>query len=94
MSLEPEQAGRISDRLAELYAKPFGGKPEGRYRISSKLMRQLAGRRRLYEDDIRDIGRTLLERGFVLVDMDAYFVVLSTATFTNYRRANEQSIDE
>jgi hypothetical protein len=81
-----------ADRLAELYARPFGGKPTGRYRISTSLLRQLAGRRRLYEDDIRDLARAMLERGYVLIDMDSFFVVISANTFTNYRRANEDSI--
>jgi len=82
----------VADRLAELYGRPFGGKPGGRYRIAAKLVRQLAGRRRLYEDDVRVLTRALLERGFVLIDMEGYFVIMSTATFTNYRRANEDGV--
>ena len=85
-------AGPVANRLAELYGRAFGGKPNGRYRIAAKLVRTLAGRRRLYEDDVRALTRALLERGFVLIDMESYFVVMSTSTFTNYRRANEDSI--
>lgn len=79
----------IARKLAALYDQPFGGKAKGRYRVPMKLIRQLAGRRRLYEDDIRNIARALLEQGYVLVDMDGFFVVLSANTFVNYRRANE-----
>lgn len=82
----------VADRLATLYGQSFGGKPTGRYRIASKLVRTLASRRRLYEDDVRLLARALLERGFVLVDMDTYFVVLSASTFNNYRRANDECI--
>ena len=82
----------LAERLCELYNQPFGGKPSGRFRISAKLVRQLMGRRRLYEDDIRNLSREMMERGFVLINMDSYFVVLSVNTFTNYRRANEDSI--
>jgi hypothetical protein len=82
----------VADRLAELYAQPFGGKKTGRYRIAAKLVRELAGRRRLYEDDVRDLAREMLERGFVLIDMETFFVVVSANTFVNYRRANEDSI--
>ncbi|MDJ0895173.1 MAG: hypothetical protein QNJ92_08540 [Alphaproteobacteria bacterium] len=81
-----------ADRLAELYGRSFGGKPKGRYRISAKLVRELAGRRRLYEDDVRVLTRAMLERGYVLIDMDSFFVVVGANTFTNYRRANEDSI--
>lgn len=82
----------VADRLAELYARPFGGKKTGRYRIAAKLARELASRRRLYEDDVKELTREMLERGFVLVDMETFFVVLSANTFVNYRRANEDSI--
>lgn len=81
-----------ADRLAELCNRPFGGKLKGRYRIASKLVRNLAGRRRLYEDDIRDLTRAMLERGYVLIDMDSFFVVMSANTFLNYRRANETCV--
>lgn len=78
-----------ADRLAEFYSRPFGGKGKGRFRIAAKLVRQLTGRRRLYEDDVKDLSRALVERGFVLLDMDGYFVIMSANTFVNYRRANE-----
>ena len=79
----------IADRLAALYAERFGGKQGGRYRISTKVVREAAQLRRLYEDDVRVLGRALYERGFVLIDMDSFFVVMSANSFVNYRRANE-----
>lgn len=80
---------KISDRLTDLYSKQFGGKPNGRFRIASKLLCKLAGRRRLYEDDVRRLTRAMLEEGYVLIDMDGFFVVMSANGFVNYRRANE-----
>ena len=82
----------MADRLAELYSLSFGGKPKGRYRIAMKLVRQLAGRRRLYEGDVRALSRAMLERGYVLIDMDSFLVVTSANAFINYRRANEGCI--
>lgn len=35
----------------------------------------------------------MYENGFVPVDMDTFSVVLSTKTFTNYRRANAEVIE-
>ncbi|TQV83969.1 hypothetical protein FKG95_04085 [Denitrobaculum tricleocarpae] len=78
-----------ADRLAMLYSESFGGKAKGRYRIPTKLVRQLAGRRRLYEDDIRTLTREMFERGYVLIDMESFFVVMGANSFVNYRRANE-----
>ncbi|WP_417670800.1 hypothetical protein [Roseibium sp.] len=86
---------RTVDKLVSLYDQPFGGtgKKSGRYRIPAKLVRQIAGRRRLYEEDVRDLTRALLERGYVLIDMDSFFVVTSANTFVNYRRANEECLE-
>jgi hypothetical protein len=79
----------VADRLGALYAKSFGGKSGGRFRISAKLVRQVLARRRLYESDITELTRAMFERGFVMIDMDGFFVVLSANAFVNYRRANE-----
>ncbi len=81
-----------ADRLAALYEKPFGGKPKGRYRVPEKIVRELMGRRRIYEDDVRALARAMIERGFVLIDMDSFFVVMSANAFVNYRRANEEAV--
>lgn len=86
-------ADAVAEKLARLYEQPFGGKASGRYRISLKLVREIADRRRLYEDDMRALARALFERGFVLVDMDSFIVVLSANTFVNYRRVNEEAVE-
>jgi len=78
--------------LAGLYAKNFGGKSAGRYRIAQKLVRDLLGRRRLYPEDVQALTRAMLEQGYVLIDMDGFFVVMSTNSFVNYRRANADCI--
>ncbi|KUO58460.1 MAG: hypothetical protein APF80_01515 [Alphaproteobacteria bacterium BRH_c36] len=93
MGMDEYTIGVVADRLAALYNGPFGGKDNGRYRIAAKLVRALAGRRRLYEDDVRDLSRAMIERGFVLIDMDSFFVVMSANTFVNYRRANEECLE-
>lgn len=77
-------------RLTALYAKKFGGKETGRYRIPSKIVRDMAGRRRLYAEDVQTLTRAMLEEGYVLIDMDSFFVVLSANAFVNYRRANAE----
>ncbi len=93
MIIDSEQASSLADRLAKLYDISFGGKTSGRYRIAAKILRKAAGRRRLYEDDIRLLQRAVFDRGFVLIDMEAYFVVLNTSSFVNTRRANEDCFD-
>lgn len=79
-----------ADQLARLYSQAFGGKPNGRYRLAAKLLRNLLQRRRIYADDVEALSRALFERGYVLIDMDSFYVVMSANSFVNYRRANEE----
>lgn len=81
-----------SRRLADLYDRKFGGKEGGRYRIAAKLLRDMAGRRRLYEGDVRALTRALFEHGYILIDMDTFYVVMNANSFVNYRRANEDCV--
>ena len=82
----------IAERLVALYEHPFGGKQRGRYRVSMKLMRWLFGQRRVWPEQIKALQRALYERGYVLIDLEAYFVIVSQNTFTNYRRVNDATI--
>ncbi len=84
----------VADRLALLYSESFGGKASGRYRISAKLVRGAMNRRRLYEADIQALTRAMVERGYVLIDMDSFFVVMSANSFVNYRRANDHCFED
>ena len=86
-------AGRIADLLAALEATAFGGKPSGRFRISRKFLRQFAGRRRLKPDMVEAIADEMFERGYVLVDMESYFVILPQRYFSSYRRVTAAAVD-
>ncbi len=78
--------------LAKLYDRPFGGKPRGRFRIAVKHLRHLTKCRRLFEDDVLFLTRELLDRGYILIDMESFFVMMSANSFVNYRRANEECL--
>lgn len=93
MTLDPQTVEDAVARLCRLYDEPFGGKQSGRYRMPARLLRSLTGRRRLYEDDLRQLARALFERGYVLIDMENYLVITSSNTFANYRRANDDCLD-
>ncbi|MCZ4280620.1 hypothetical protein O4H49_07510 [Kiloniella laminariae] len=93
MEMDTHSFTAVADRLAALYTQSFGGKASGRYRIAVKLVRKLAKRRRLYEVDILALTRAMIERGYILIDMDNFFVVMNANTFVNYRRVNEDSLE-
>jgi hypothetical protein len=82
----------VRTRLVALYEHPFAGKPRGRYRISMKLMRQLMGVRRVWPEQIEELRRSLYEMGYLLIDLETYFIVVSQQTFASYRRVNESVI--
>jgi hypothetical protein len=85
-------ANPIAGALVRLYEESFGGKERGRYRISTKFLRQITGRKRLYAEEMDAIGRALFERDLVLIDLERFVVVLSQKTFDSYRRVNEAAI--
>ena len=79
----------VAERLAALYDEAFAGKPRGRYRISSKHLKALTGRRRVPPRTVRAIAEELYELGFVLIDLETFFVVLAQRTFASYRRVSD-----
>ncbi|MEM5583226.1 hypothetical protein WNZ15_12245 [Roseibium sp. AS2] len=83
---------RTANALVELYGMEFGGKPSGRYRIPVKVLRDMLKRRRLYADDIAGLTRALFEQGYVLIDMEGFFVVMSANAFVNYRRVGKEAL--
>ncbi|MDJ0949381.1 MAG: hypothetical protein QNJ94_10705 [Alphaproteobacteria bacterium] len=83
---------KVAERLVELYEEGFGGKERGRYRISMKHMRALTGRRRVTGEVVQKIGEELFELGFVLIDLETFFVVLAQRTFRSYRRVSDASL--
>ena len=78
-----------ASRLAEMYSESFGGKPSGRYRFPHKFLCELLARRRLYPEDIQALSRALVEEGYILIDMQSFYVVMSLNSFTNYRRVGK-----
>lgn len=87
------QHDETAERLQQLYAESFGGKASGRYRIPEKLLKDMMGRKRLYPEDRIALTRALFERGFVLIDMDSFFVVMSANSFVNYRRVGKEALE-
>lgn len=83
----------MAERLVALYEQPFGSKRRGRYRISMKLVRSLIGRRRIWPEQIEALRRELYELGYLLLDLETYFVVVSQQTFVSYRRVNEAGLN-
>ena len=89
--LSPNEIAKL---LAKLYSQSFGGKQTGKYRISRKYLRQLAGRRRLTPEFFDDVSDELFERGLVIADLETFFVVLDQRLFNSYRRVTSAAISK
>jgi len=82
----------VAEQLAGLYQEKFGGKERGRYRFSMKQMRALANRKRVPGEFIARVGEELFELGYVLIDLESFFVVLAQGTFRSYRRVSDRCL--
>ena len=85
-------ARRVAAQLASLYERGFAGKERGRYRISMKHLRVLTNRRRVPPEELRRIAEELFELGYVLIDMETFFVILAQRTFNSYRRVSDGAV--
>lgn len=83
----------VARKLAAFYNQPFGGKPTGRYRISPKNLRRLMQRRRISDKFVRQLSEEMFELGFIFVDLESYFAVISARSLNNYRRVSDSMID-
>jgi len=82
----------VAEALIQFYGIGFGGKRGGRYRVSRKYLRQITGRRRLGDDYLREVAEELFQRGFVLIDLETYFAILSQDLFNSYRSVSNRVV--
>ncbi len=85
---------QVAERLAGFFDRKFGGKDRGRFRISMKHMKILTQRKRIPAEIIRKIGEELFELGFVLIDLETFFVILPQRSFRSYRRVSDSCVAE
>lgn len=89
-----QSAEAVAATLARLYDLEFGGKQNGRYRISRKFFHEIAGRRRVTDEFMRSVADELFEAGFVLIDLGTYVAVISQSLTNNYRHVTKHAVAE
>jgi hypothetical protein len=72
----------------------FGGASGGKFRISRKFLRELAGRRKLPDAYLAELAEEMFEAGFVFVDCESYSIVLSQKQFVSYRRVTAVAVSK
>jgi len=84
----------VAALLIRLFGERFGGVSTGRFRISRKYLRKLAGRRKLPDKYLRALADEVFEFGYVLVDCESYSIVLSQKQFSSYRRVTDAAANK
>ena len=79
--------------LAELHRASFGGEDGGAYRISRDDLKTITGRPVIHQTIIEDVADWLVERGLILIDRDAFFVVMRPAVLEGLREATGETLD-
>lgn len=90
---ERKSPDELAHVLVRLFAERFGGATAGKFRISRKFLRQLAGRRKLPDGYLAALCEHMFEAGFVFVDCESYCIVLSQKQFASYRRATAAAVN-
>lgn len=73
-------------RIIDIYNLAFGGKKHGRYKIAKDSLRTLTGNLRV-ENMVSDIDKILFEKGYLFIDIGAWFAILELRVLLNYRPA-------
>ncbi len=89
-----QSASAVATTLVGLYELEFGGKQNGRYRISRKFLHQVAGRKKISDGFLSDIAEEVYEAGFILVDLGAYVAVINQSLTRNYRHVTKNAVAE
>jgi hypothetical protein len=87
----PEDLARL---LVLLFGEGFGGASSGKFRVSRKFLRKLAGRRKLPDAYLAALAEEIFEAGFVFVDCESYAIVLSQKQFVSHRRVTSAAANK
>lgn len=77
---------RIARHLRAIYREEFGGKAEGRFRMSRTNFKEVCGRQHLNDSTVQAIADELLEHGYVLTNAYEFFLVQKLDALRAVRR--------
>lgn len=81
----------MSDELVRIYQSSFSGKEKGRFRIKRSLLRKLSQSLR-FERLLPELTNSLLDKGFLLIDLGDYFGLLELQVMQNWRIAPKKVV--
>ncbi len=89
-----QSACAVATALVWMYEMEFGGKQNGRFRISRKFFHEIAGRRKVSDAFVTDVAEEVFEAGFILIDLGTYVAVISQTLTKNYRHVTKNAVAE
>lgn len=94
----PRPINEVVNDLIDLYAERFGGKLQGRYKISKESLGRLAVRINIQIDGfIRPVQEQMLAQGYAFIPADAErngYVVIRNTVFENFREVPLRLINQ
>lgn len=76
---------KAASDLIVFYHSSFGGKIKGRYKIKREHLSSILKINFLKNYQIEELQYSLLDRGFIIINLDMVFIVMTVVTFNNYR---------
>ena len=83
---------KAASDLILFYHSSFGGKMKGRYKIKREHLSSILKNIFLKNNQIEELRYSLLDRGFILIDLDIEFIIMTVVTFNNYRSVPKKLI--
>lgn len=79
--------------LRELYDEEFNGEENEPYQIGWDQLRGIAGVERLTDDIIANVGKLMLDSGYVLVPFDNFLLVGMEANYRQTRKVPARLVE-
>ena len=77
---------KVAEALSKMFCMEFGGKSDGRYRISRSKLRKLFGRRRIDVESMTVLVEELFEvHDLVIFELEDFFAVMEASVMRNWR---------
>ncbi len=92
--VEKVSVDAVIEILKEIGKSSFGGKPNGRFKISYQRMQQIAGVVVLSDSFISFLSEHCLRHGISITNLENEFAVLDSSILTRFRNVPQSVIEK
>ena len=92
--MEKVSPDRVIQILKQISTSHFGGKPNGRFKISYQRMQQITGVIIINDDFVRLLTEQCLKYGISLINLGNEFAVMNLTILTGFRNVPQSVIEK